>query len=134
MVLLFAILVSFHHSCGQFHQHFNSAFALISLQQKKLNLCFKHKKAWAKLSYEKAAREMLVKFIPSFIAVIRWSSLVTTVRWRPSFVTTVRWRPSFITTIRRGPSLVTTVRWWSRLIRTGMSIRTSVTVLWFSSL
>ncbi len=51
-------------SSVQFHQHFISAFAPISMHQKSLTYTSSTKKLCTKLSYEKVARKMLVKLIP----------------------------------------------------------------------
>ncbi len=52
--------------CGQFDQHFMSAFAPIFLCQKSSNLKCKYKKLTSKLLYEKAARKMLVQLTPGY--------------------------------------------------------------------
>jgi hypothetical protein len=61
------ILIGIPHlkkkSCGQFHQHFMSAFAPIFLRQKSSNLKRKYKKASLELLYEK---KLLVKLTPSW--------------------------------------------------------------------
>jgi hypothetical protein len=52
---------------GQFHQHFASTFAPISLCQKSLTYTSSTKKLCAKLSYKKATREMLVILTPNVV-------------------------------------------------------------------
>ncbi len=52
-----AIFLKDKSPCGQFHRHFMSEFAPISLCRKSSNLKYKYKKLHVKLSFKKAARK-----------------------------------------------------------------------------